>query len=156
MFANISDWQSDKQLEVDGVPLDLGRGRSIILRRAGGANREFMVALAEVIRRVVGERDPADVPDAEIDEDLRELYADHVVIGWTGLLDEAGLDIPYTPQAFLELMALAPDMWVRIRATANTREAFQAMKDRKALERDMDTIKKQSRGKRNGADTQHA
>jgi hypothetical protein len=156
MFANINDWQSDPKLEVDGVPLDLGRGRSICLRRAGGANRAFMVALAEVIRRVVGERDPADVPDAEIDEDLKAIYAEHVVIGWNGFKDADGNEVTYTRANFLELMKLAPDMWVRVRSTANTRESFQAEKDHKAMQRDKDTIKKSLRGKRNGASSAHA
>lgn len=156
MFANINDWQSDTALEVDGVPLDLGRGRSMVLRRAGGANRAFMVALAEVIRRVVGEREPADVPDAEIDEDLKRLYAEHVVVGWHGFKDDGGDDVPFTTANFLELMRLAPDMWVRVRSTANTRETFQAQQDRKAMTRDKEAIKKFSRGKRNGAHSAHA
>jgi hypothetical protein len=155
MFANINDWQSDTQLESDGVPLDLGKGRTMILRRAGGANRAFMVSLSEVIRRVVGERDPADVPDAEIDDDLKALYANHVVVGWRGFKDEGGDDVPFTRENFLELMRLAPDMWVRVRATANTRETFQAAKDRQAMKRDKEAIKKSSRGKRNGAHSAH-
>jgi hypothetical protein len=155
MFANINDWQSDTRLEQDGVPLDLGKGRTMILRRAGGANRVFMVALAEVIRRVVGEREPADVPDAEIDDDLKTLYAAHVVVGWHGFKDDAGKDVPFTRENFLELMRLAPDMWVRVRSTANTRDAFQTQQDRKAMQRDKEAIKKFSRGKRNGASSAH-
>jgi hypothetical protein len=127
----------------------------MILRRAGGANRAFMVSLSEVIRRVVGERDPADVPDAEIDDDLKALYANHVVVGWRGFKDEGGDDVPFTRENFLELMRLAPDMWVRVRATANTRETFQAAKDRQAMKRDKEAIKKSSRGKRNGAHSAH-
>jgi len=156
MFANIKDWQSDTALESDGVPLDLGKGRVIILKRAGGANRAFTVALAEVIRRVIGERDPADVPDAEIDEDLKILYANHCVVSWRGFKGVDGKDVPFSRENFLELTRLAPDLWVRVRATANTRETFQAATDRKALTRDKEAIKKSSHGKRNGAASVHA
>jgi hypothetical protein len=155
MFANIDDWQSDRGLESEGVPLDLGKGRSITLRRAGGSNKAFMVAVAEVIRRVIGERNPEDVPDAEIDEDLKSVYADRIVVGWHGFKDADGDDIPYSRENFLELMNLAPDMWLRVRASANTREMFQGQKDRKAMQRDKDVIKKSSRGKRNGAASAH-
>jgi hypothetical protein len=156
MFANINDWQSDTALEVEGVPLDLGRGRTMVLRRSGGANRAFTVALAELIRRVMGERDPADVPDSEIDEDLKSLYASHVVVAWRGFKDDDGDDVPYTRENFLELMRLAPDMWTRVRSTANSREHFQAQQDRKAVQRDKEAIKKSSRGRRNGAASVHA
>lgn len=156
MFANIQDWKSDTKREADGVPLDLGRGRSIVLRRAGGSNRAFTVALAELIRGVVGERDPQDVADSEIDGQLKALYADHVVVDWVGFQDEAGDAIPYTRAAFLELMELAPDMWLRVRTTANSREHFQTQLQARALDRDREIIKKSSRGKRNGAHTAHA
>lgn len=155
MFANINDWQSDARLEADGVPLDCGRGRSIVLKRAGGSNRGFMVALSEVLRRVVGDRDPADVPDAEIDEDLKALYATHVVVGWHGFKGEDGKEVPFSAANFLELMRLAPDLWLRVRATANTRETFQAATDRKAMARNKDAIKKSSHGRRNGAASAH-
>jgi hypothetical protein len=156
MFSNINDWQSDKQLELDGVPLDVGRGRVLYLRRAGGANRAFMVALAEVLRRVMGDRDPADVPDMEIDGELQTIYAEHVVVGWRGFKGDDGEDVPYTRANFLKLMELAPDLWGRVRSTANTRESFQNVKDRKAIARDKEIIKKVSRGKRNGAASAHA
>jgi hypothetical protein len=115
-----------------------------------------MVALAEVLRRVMGDRDPADVPDIEIDGDLRAVYADHVIVGWRGFKDDDGKDVPFTRANFLMLMELAPDLWGRVRSTANTRESFQSVKERKAIARDKDIIKKSLRGKRNGAASTHA
>ena len=146
MFKNISDWQTDSRLEVDGVPVDLGKGRGIFVKRAGGANRDFKVALADVLRQVVGDRDPAEVPDEEIDPALIKLYADHVVIGWRGFIDENDQDIPYTPAAFVELMGLAPDIWIEVRTHAKQRESFQQA----ALERDKSMLGKFSRGNTNG------
>jgi hypothetical protein len=154
MFNNIDDWQSDAQLEREGVPLDLGRGRVIYLKRAGGANRAFTVALGECLRRVIGDRDPENVPDEELDEDLKTVYATHVVAGWKGFRDESDAEVPYSVPAFLELMKLAPDMWIRVRSMAKMRESFQKMRD--AVERDKVTLGKSSRGKRNGGHSAHA
>lgn len=155
MFKNIEDWQSNPKLEVDGVPIDLGRSRVLYVRRAGGANRAFTVALAECLRRVIGEREPEDVPDEEVDEELKALYAEHVVCGWDGFIGEDDKPVPYSKAAFLELIALAPDIWIKVRAFAKTRDSFQSTATIKALKRDKESLGKSSRGKRNGGHSAH-
>jgi hypothetical protein len=158
-FGNIRDWESDAALELEGVPFDIGRERVITIRRAGGANRDFVVAYAALIRSILGDRDPAALDDAaqrelndELGRRLPPLFADHVVLGWSGFLDETGDPVRYTKAAFLELVAAAPDLWTRLRAQADTRERFQ----REQIERDKVRISKSSRFKRNGGSSAHA
>jgi hypothetical protein len=152
MFKNISDWQTDKELEASGVPVDLGKGRAIFVKRAGGSNREYKVAVGETLREVMGSRDPADVPDEEIDPVLVKLYADHIVVGWRGFIDENDQEIPYTREAFIELMSIAPDMWVTVRTHAKERESFSLA----ALENDKTQLGKSLRGRTNGEVSAHA
>ena len=79
-FGNLTDWQSDPELELEGVPLDIGRNRFINIRRAGGANRAFLVAYGALIGKLVGDRgDPEKIAQAQLAEDLPALFADHVV-----------------------------------------------------------------------------
>lgn len=152
MFKNISDWQSNTDLEAGGVPVDLGKGRAILVKRAGGSNRAFKVALADELRLMMGDREASEVSEAELDPVLRKLYADHVVLGWSGFVDENDAPISFSPAAFLELMDLAPDMWIEVRTHAKQRESFQDA----ALERDKEALGKFSRGNPNGGVSAHA
>ena len=152
-FGNLQDWQSDPQMELDGVPLEIGRERTILIRRAGGANRAFLVAYGALIGRLAGDKgDPEKIVQAQLNEDLPALFADHVVIGWTNITDEHGDQIPYSKAAFLQLVAECPDLWLRIRAQADQRERFQ----RESIERDKTRLGKSLRGKRNGGASAHA
>jgi len=154
MFKNIDDWQSNAELERNGVPIDFGKGRVMYAKRAGGSNRAFTVALAECLQRIVGDRDPNEVKDEELDEDLKRLYATHVLLGWKGFVDEHDKEIAFSVPAFMELMTVAPDMWIKVRTTAKSRESFQTSPEQ-MLERDRVTLGKSSRGKRNGGHSAH-
>jgi hypothetical protein len=147
-FGNLSDWQSDTALEMDGVPIDIGAGRSITVRRAGGSNRAFLVAYSAVVASCT----PKDDVGAKLLEAMPQLFADHVVLGWQGIEAEDGTPAPYSKAAFLQLVSEAPDLWTRIRVQADQRGRFQ----RENTERDKATLGKSSRGKRNGGATVHA
>lgn len=151
-FGNMADWQSDPELESGGVKLDIGRERWILMRRAGGANRAFLVAYAGLIAQLGGDGGPDSIAQALLTEGLRPIFAEHVVLGWGGIRDDKGEDVPYSRDAFLELMKTAPDLWVRIRTEADKRERFQ----REQLEREKSQLGKLSSGKRNGGRTAHA
>ena len=151
-FGNLRDWESDPELELQGVPLDIGKGRVITIRRAGGANRAFMVAYGATIARLAGDRDPESIANAILADEMPGLFADHVVVGWSGILDDEGEEVAYSKAAFIQLAKDCPDLWQRIRAQADQRERFQ----RAAIERDKVRLGKSSRSKRNGGATAHA
>jgi hypothetical protein len=52
----VGEWHSDPAPE--GVRLDIGRDRYILMRRADGANRAFLAAYATIIARLHGDRGP--------------------------------------------------------------------------------------------------
>lgn len=151
-FGNLQDWQSDTELELQGIALDIGQGRTINIRRAGGANRAFLVAYGATITRLAGDRDPESIAAALLADEMPALFADHVVIGWDGIEDDSGAPVPYSKDAFLQLARECPDLWLRIRSQADQRERFQ----RENIERDKARLGKSSRGKRNGGATAHA
>lgn len=152
-FGNMDDWQSDPELEsTGGVRLDIGRDRWILMRRAGGANRAFLAAYGALIARLSGDGGPDSIANALITRELQPIFADHVVIGWGGIENEKGEDVPFSKAAFLELMDSAPDLWTRIRVEADKRERFQ----REHLEKEKVQMGKSSSGKRNGGRTVHA
>lgn len=151
-FGNLQDWQSDATLEMEGVPYDIGRNRVIHMRRAGGANRAFLVAYGAMIARLAKDKDPEALAQSQVSEEIPTLFADHVVIGWDGIKDDGGAAVPFSKAAFLQLVKEAPDLWMRIRTEADKRERFQ----RETIERDKTRLGKSLRSKRNGGVSAHA
>jgi hypothetical protein len=95
-FGNFNDFHSDVRREVEGVPMDLGEGRTLIVRRSGTRNREFLAAVAGI--------DPQERA-AQI-----EVMARTIVCGWHGVKDRNGQEIPYSFDACKALFEFAPDL----------------------------------------------
>lgn len=145
-FGNMQDWQSSAQLELEGVKLDIGRDRWIVMRRAGGANRAYLAGLAGLIAGLDN-----DVAQALVSDRLKPLFAKHVVLGWGGIHDEKGEEVPFSEKVFLELLEAAPDLWTHIRVEAEKRERFQL----EHFEQEKTQMGKSLGGKRNGGRTAH-
>lgn len=111
-FANVDDWRSEGALEAEGVPCSIGKGRTLIVRRAGSRNREYVAGLGSV--------------SVEDLEGQRKLFAETIVCGWLGLLDEHGEPIPYSVEACVELFRQCPDLADHVARFAATRAHFHA------------------------------
>ena len=129
-FGNLNDWHTDPALELQGVPLDLGAGRSLIVRRAGTRNREFSVAVVGI-----------DVTDAQR---MGEVLARTVVIGWCGITDDHGEPIPFSPDACVAMFEWAPDVYEKVARFATERANFAGVE----LEEEKSAVKKRSGGAR--------
>lgn len=147
-FGNMQDWQSDAQLELEGVKYEIGRDRYFTIRRAGGANRVFMTAYSALVSKLGGES-PEKIANAMMMQELQPLFAKHVVVGWHGIEDDKGEEIPYSEEAFVALMQSAPDLWQELRMEADKRWRFQ----REKLAEEKSQMGKLSGGKRNGGNT---
>jgi hypothetical protein len=109
-FANVDDWRSSRALEAEGVACPIGKGRELIVRRAGSRNRAYMAALAEAKTE--------DIPA------LERVFAATIVCGWRGLLDEHGREIAYSTQACAELFEQCPDLADRVAKFASDRANY--------------------------------
>ena len=114
MFGNLEDWHTDDTLTTEGAPLNLNNGRVILCRRAGTRNREFMVAVAEL--------------DTEDEVARYDVYARHVVAGWSGINDAEGNPIPYTPEACVALFQYAPEVFDLVLMFAAQRANYRGQK----------------------------
>jgi len=55
----------------------------------------------------------------------RELYPEYIIVGWSGMPDDKGNDVPFSKEAAQELCAVLPDwLFDRLRAMAMTAETF--------------------------------
>lgn len=122
-FGNMNDWHSDVQREVAGVPMDIGEGRALIVKRSGARNRELLAAMAEC--------DPKDRAQQE------QITARSMVIGWAGIVDADGVAVPYTPENCVALFQFAPDLLDAVVRFAHDRANYQS----EEIERDRAAIK---------------
>lgn len=111
-IANVTDWRTDAEKIAHGVPLDLGAGRSIIVKRAGTRNRDFM---ADVVR-----------VNTEAEPEVMACYARTVVVGWVGMKDADGADVPYTVDNCVDLFKDCPEIFDRVQGFASSRANYSA------------------------------
>jgi hypothetical protein len=114
-FGNLDDWKTDPRAYTTGVPLDLGNGRALHIKRAGTVSREFVSACAA--RQKAG-LDPDD-PDEQM-----SLYARVVVAGWSGIVNSKGEAVPFSAEACIELFRAYPEIWAAVWPFANSRSNF--------------------------------
>jgi len=111
-FANVEDWHSSRAREIEGVPCDIGKGRALIVRRAGTRNRAYMAGLISV--------------NGEDLHAIERLFAETIVCGWRGLRDEHGAEVPYSVDACCALFEQCPDLGDFVARFANERANFHA------------------------------
>ena len=109
-------FKTDQSIEKAGIILHYGsnsKGQPIEFRvaRAGGANDQYakvMELKTKPHRRQI-QNETIDL--ATLERILREVYAQTVVIGWSGVEDENGNDLPYTVENCIKLFADLPDLF---------------------------------------------
>jgi hypothetical protein len=127
-FGNVEDWATDAEIVKNGAPFDAGRDRVLMVRRAGGANRRLMTALAAL--------NPND------EHAFHECYARLVVTGWSGFLDRQGAPIPYSTEACTALFAQCPELFFALLLFSNDRANYRQA----AHTEDQDAVKPPSGG----------
>lgn len=136
-FSNLSDWAVDPALEQQGVIIDLGRGRTLTIRRAGGSNRAYQVKLGELASRHRGPHGTLTLEEAEAENLMIEAYAETVVIGWQGI-EADGQPLRFAPANCAQLLRAFPEIWRRVREEAEKVANFRASE----LEADADVLGK--------------
>lgn len=123
---------SDEKSEKDGIILDLGLNSKeepieIRVRRAGGANTRFAKVFeqkSKPYRRLM------EIPGA-LDEKtnmrvMREVYADAVVVGWTGVEDKDGNAMEFTRENVIQLFTDLPNLFRLVIKESQNEALFRA------------------------------
>lgn len=121
-FGNLDDWRTDPAKCRDGVPFDMGKGRTLIVRRANLYDREVQAHFKKV--------------DWDVRESVQEVFARVLVVGWTGITNDAGEPIPYSPEACMALFHFANELWEDLNRFAMNRANYQyerAVEDAEAV-----------------------
>ncbi len=94
-----------------GVWLSFPGDRKFRCLRAGGSNKRFIRAFQAAIKPHRRQMDRGTL-DPEVSEQImREVYSRTVVLDWKGIKDAEGQDVPYSPEAAVELFKAVPEMF---------------------------------------------
>lgn len=105
-FGIRSFYRNVREVEADrGVDLALRGGITVTIRRAGGANRLYAQAMTEKARPFTG----TVLDDATSRRLTAEVFAETIVTGWSGVLDEDGGEIPFSRDAATQLFTEVPE-----------------------------------------------
>jgi hypothetical protein len=124
-------YETDPKVENDGVVLDYGLNKKgepmeLRVRRAGGANSAFAKVFeqkSKPYRRLI----QADKLDRETgDRIMRETYAETIVIGWKGVQDRDGNDLPFTKENVIKVFTDLPAFFRDVVQQAQNEALFRA------------------------------
>jgi len=124
-------FETDGNLETEGLWLDYGDAR-IKIARAGGSNKRYEKRL-EVLSRPHKRLMKADrMPLREMNKLLKQVYAESVVLGWEGVTDREGNVMPFSAENCIRLFDDLPDLWEDVLEQARNSAIFR----REVLESD--------------------
>lgn len=102
---------TDKKAEQEGIVLDYGDGMEIRIARAGGSNTKFEKAVQQKMRKY-GLQAKHDLLEPEQQREIfREVLAETVVLGWDGMYDRDGEEIPFDKENCIQLFKDLPDLF---------------------------------------------
>lgn len=120
---------TNKSLEKEGIYIDYGKNSNgspirIRIARAGGANVRFQKVL-EAKSKPYRRQIQNDTADAEVvDQLMKEVYAETIILGWEGVDDAEGNEIPFTKENCVRLFNDLPDLWSDIAEVSRKTAAF--------------------------------
>ena len=87
----------------EGVEIDLGEGCTVRVARSG--NEKYQAYLRQVLKPYEKQLRLKSMPDALFEKLYNEALAETVLLGWKGLEDDAGKEIPYSKEKAIELLS---------------------------------------------------
>ncbi len=111
MSKSIYDkFATDKNAEQQGVTLDYGDGLEIKIARAGGSNVRFEKAVQARMRKYELQSKHGLLEPEQMRTIFREVLAETVVLGWSGVTDREGNTLPFTKENCVKLFTDLPDL----------------------------------------------
>lgn len=113
-------FQTDKTLEKEGIFLEYGtnsKGKPIRFRiaRAGGANVKFAKRLEAELKPFNYQLKNGSLDPELGNKLLRKVFAETVVLGWEGVEDENGQDMPFNAENCVKLFTDLPDLYADVK-----------------------------------------
>jgi hypothetical protein len=126
-------FETDKNLELNGIHLQFGDSRFHV-KRAGGANREFDTIFEDKTRQLSTKLQMAALSNEQSDKILREVYFEAVVLGWEDVTNREGELLDFNLENFVQVMTDLPDLWKGLRSAAADMDNFLVVQKKVAAE----------------------
>lgn len=122
-------FETDKQLERDGIVLEYGRNTkdepvSIRIARAGGSNTRFAKILEQKMRPYKRALANESLDNRIAEKIMVEAYADSVILGWTGVQDREGNDLEFNRENVVKVLTDLPDLFLDIQQQSQKAALF--------------------------------
>ncbi len=125
MTSPYTIFSTDKNLE-SGAGVDICYpGFTITIHRAGGSNAKYANALRDKARphsKMIANGMLDDTIAAKM---LIEAFAESVIVGWKGVTDENGVELPFSIENCVKLFTDLPDLYADIKNQAEDFKVFQ-------------------------------
>lgn len=116
-------FKTNPELECSGIEINYG-DFIITIARAGGANKKFARAIEKKSRPFKRAIQSDTFDNDRANALLKEVYAETVVLGWEGVTDENGEELPFNRDNCLKLFNDLPDLFQDIMEQAQKSALF--------------------------------
>lgn len=125
-YKGLSAYERDEELETKiGIEVDFGSGLFIRVLRAGGSNGKFGRAYARITKPYQRMMNANTLPEDTENRLYAELYADTVIVGWRGMIDqESGEEIPFNREEVIAFLIAVPEAFSILRNSAESIDSF--------------------------------
>ena len=117
-------FQTDAEMEQEGIEYDMGELGVFKLARAGGANMKFAKLVEKKTRPYRQQIDRGTIDPDLGNRLLAEAFAESVILGWTGVKGRDNKQIKYSPAAAVKLMLDLPELFNELREAATSMANF--------------------------------
>lgn len=104
-------FETDEELEQRGFIIEFGEGVEITIARAGGSNRKFQRFHETKMRPYRTQVAANTMEESVMRKLLAESYAHAIVLGWKGVRDRDGEEIPFTKQNVVDVLLALGDLF---------------------------------------------
>ena len=117
---------TDKKVERQGITIDFG-DFVFHIARAGGSNTKYAKAMTRIMRKQAKAIKAGTVPANVMQKMLAEVYAESVILGWTGMTDIEGNELVFTKENCVKLLLDLPELFNQLVADAENFNNFKAV-----------------------------
>ena len=106
-------FHTDEVAEKEGFELEVFDGDVVIkimLARAGGANKKFAARLEARMKPYKRKAEAGQLEESISEDILVRTIAETLILGWVGISDEDGEEVPYTTDNAVELLKALPNL----------------------------------------------
>lgn len=119
-------YKTTDTMEKDGIDLQYGPDCRIRIARAGGSNQRFGKLLGDKLKPYRRQIDNGTMDDAVAAKIMAEVYAETVILGWTGVEDSDGNKLDFNRETCTNLLIDLPELFRDIQEQAQKVSNFRA------------------------------